>query len=98
MTTSTKGPRANASPANNLPTPQRSAYDVALCASIMVLIERDGPIKLSDLRLQCSPWATRGDVARTLKDLASVGLLRMSPSIDGPVVDLCPLRMTGGAR
>lgn len=85
MATNTKIRRARAA----------SAYDLALCESILPLIEREHLVRLADLRARARAWATRGDLRRTVDDLAARGMLRLIGGADGPVIGCRPVRATG---
>jgi len=93
-----KSPRANAGRPTKPVTSHDSPVTQATATSIWEIVERDGRVRLADLSARCRDWATRGDVARTRRELSSAGILRLTASVDGPAVDFRPVRATGEAR
>jgi len=93
-----EGPRSNAGRPTKPVTSHDSPVTQATATSIWEIVERDGRVRLADLRAKCRDWATRRVLAQTLRSLAALGILRLAGSADGSTIAFRPTGATGGGR
>lgn len=62
----------------------------ALFCCLVLQIERNRGIRLADLAPRCRAWITPVEVVKLIDRLAAVKLVRITPTIEGPTLDICP--------